>query len=239
MKFFLLLLAIFLLAFSAKGAIIYVSATGTLVGVDDSEGILPFTNLVIGTTQFTLNFSYDDTTSGIISSDGSTGLYLSAVKSMTLDVDSGTNGQVDISFPLADGNLIGVQNDAEFEDGRIGDQWFAGARNADLEQLSFHLASDSPSTPVPPLTSALLLPPVFPSGWEIGLISFNILEEKEVEPAVFEMVPIAAATAQVFFVPVPAAAWLFMTSLGFLASHSWNRQRTIHRGKRSQSCILA
>jgi len=212
-----LLVAFVLLALplSGQGAPVIVTATGVVNDVNDPDSLLPFGPLIVGTTQVSMSFTYEDSTSGgPLTSDIK--LYNGAISTMSLTIGGTTlsPNSIDTSRILIfdDADRSAVDPDLPFLD-----QWFGTVEESgtlEIEKYNFSLVTLSATAPVAPLTSTDLVEPTWPSAWNRTLIGYQILDANDPE--------IVLASVSANIVPVPSAVWLFGSALGLLG---WIRRK--------------
>ena len=179
----ILLLSLVSSAAAQSGA---VYASGVLQTFDDPDGLLPFNNLVPGTTLFEVFFVYAPHL-GDINSNPNWGIYPGGTMLLVVD------GTETIETT---GLTAWIFDDLVVPSGEFVDRWavfgpvFPGTPGA-RHQISFHLQSNRSSPPVPPLTSDQLVEPTWPDGWDKGEISYVVQDDSNPE------VLLAHATARI------------------------------------------
>jgi hypothetical protein len=211
-------LALLLLgATTARADLVTIVASGDLTSFSDPQGLLPFTESdALG--GFTLTLTYDDTATTDTSADPSIGIYLSAIQSMQLTVGSR------VIAPWLQKSVL-VLNDRP-QGSAATDLWDAqtvqstalnedGARRQESFDLQF--GNTVSGSTAPPLTSAGLVQPPWPSGWlwvdiRYKIDDYDATNAKIGAPA-SALARVENLTITASPVPLPATAWLFLTAL--------------------------
>ncbi len=209
----------------AYSANVTVIAEGVFSEYTDPDGLLPFSEPVPGTI-FKIVFTYDSDTPKLAPLP-QLGMFLGAISDASLMIGSDT-------FGIGTSTRITILNDAVGTTGGYVDLW-SGSTNTDtptgtpnqtvVEGYNLLLVSESPATPVPPLTSTDLVQPFWPNDWEIGEIIYSInLRIDNGGPVEFQKLAEAKANiTSIEVVPLPAAAWLLGSALGLLG---WVRRKS-------------
>jgi len=215
----LVLLIAAMLSTSAYSSIITVVAEGVFSEYTDPGGYLPFAEPAPGTV-FTINFTFDDTTTDELDFLPYIGLYRNPISDMSLMIGDDT-------FGIGENNSILILDDAESGGGaNRSDIWIASTSTATptgmpnmvvVEGFSLILATVLSSAPVPTLSSANLVAPSKLSNWNLSEIRYTVsLQSQDGTVPQEELALAYAIITNMTVVPLPAAVWLFGSALGLL-----------------------
>ena len=215
MKRCIFALALGLISTGVSAAMIQVAAIGTIYYVADPDALLPFDDIVVNETTVTVRFKYDPNAPNRYSVAGR-GAY-DGIQEFIVAV-----GDVVRQMPQNPGASIYIADD-QISDPAIGEYWDYWNADSNYYSVSdewaqLHLVRSEFSTTVPPLTSPALVEPVWPGDWELGRITFHVLDDTQPIPNWVARLDASIDSLSTTVVPVPAALWFFGFALGLLGA---------------------
>ncbi len=229
-----------LLSFCAVPAVWAAPVTVIVHGIQDSfadpDSLLPFADSGNGTA-WSMTVTYESDTPdvtqpmlppGLPDFDPSLGIYAGALTDAQLIVDGN-------SFDMLSGSSVLIIDDAVSTSGDTVDFWMASTSTRTAvspvnpvsgepdyldEGFRFFMSATAPAgQPVPVLTSDELVPPAAMSSWDMGSLKMNYRityeDNSGLDPVDTDLALATATITSITVVPLPAAAWLFLS--GFLS----------------------